>query len=36
MNKLTKDRLGGALLLATGAAAVIAGSGYGKIGRAHV
>jgi len=29
MNKLTKDRLGGALLLATGAAAVLAGSGYG-------
>jgi Tripartite tricarboxylate transporter TctB family len=29
MNKLTKDRLGGALLLATGAAAVVAGSGYG-------
>jgi hypothetical protein len=29
MNKLTKDRLGGALLVATGAAAVIAGRGYG-------
>ena len=29
MNKLTKDRLGGALLLATGAAAVVAGVGYG-------
>ena len=29
MNKLTKDRLGGALLLATGAATAIAGSGYG-------
>jgi hypothetical protein len=29
MNKLTKDRLGGALLLAAGAAAVLAGSGYG-------
>ena len=29
MNKLTRDRLGGALLLATGAAAVVAGAGYG-------
>ena len=29
MNKLTKDRLGGALLVATGAAAVVAGVGYG-------
>ena len=29
MNKLTKDRLGGALLVATGAAAVLAGGGYG-------
>ncbi len=29
MNKLTRDRLGGALLLATGAAAVVAGMGYG-------
>ena len=29
MNKLTKDRLGGALLVASGAAAVVAGSGYG-------
>ena len=29
MNKLTKDRLGGALLLATGAATVVAGAGYG-------
>ena len=29
MNKLTKDRLGGALLVATGAAAVVAGAGYG-------
>ena len=29
MNKLTKDRLGGTLLLATGAAAVVAGAGYG-------
>ena len=29
MNKLTKDRLAGALLVATGAAAVFAGVGYG-------
>ena len=29
MNKLTKDRLGGALLVAAGAAAVVAGAGYG-------
>ena len=29
MNKLTKDRLGGALLVATGAATVFAGTGYG-------
>ena len=29
MNKLTKDRLGGALLVATGAATVVAGTGYG-------
>ena len=29
MNKLTKDRLGGALLVATGVAAVVAGAGYG-------
>ena len=29
MNKLTKDRLGGALLVATGAASVVAGTGYG-------
>ena len=29
MNKLTKDRLAGALLVATGAAAVFAGFGYG-------
>ena len=29
MNKLTKDRLGGALLVATGVAAVLAGVGYG-------
>jgi Tripartite tricarboxylate transporter TctB family len=29
MNKLTRDRLGGALLLATGVAAVVAGVGYG-------
>ena len=28
MNKLTKDRLGGALLVATGAAAALAGIGY--------
>ena len=29
MNKSTKDRLGGALLVATGAATVVAGTGYG-------
>jgi hypothetical protein len=29
MNKLTKDRLGGALLLATGVATALAGVGYG-------
>ncbi len=29
MNKLTKDRLGGALLVATGVAAMLAGVGYG-------
>ena len=29
MNKLTKDRLGGALLVATGAATLLAGTGYG-------
>ncbi|MFL6699474.1 MAG: tripartite tricarboxylate transporter TctB family protein [Vitreoscilla sp.] len=29
MNKLTKDRLGGVLLVATGAATVLAGTGYG-------
>ena len=29
MNKLTKDRLGGALLVAAGLAAMLAGAGYG-------
>jgi len=29
MNKLTKDRVGGALLVATGVAAMLAGVGYG-------